>query len=479
MKIHSLGLAIAAGLALASSPTLTAAADAASSLARSPLSTHAPLSLPEAGAGGQRAIDLLGNRLPEVAAWYRKTPAALRDLLLKDPRVRLDRNGRLYVVEDLDRPLPQRLESDAAPAALAPLNQTFLLHSRAGAQRTIYLDFNGATLTGTAWNSGGNTLFAQPFDTDGNTAAFSDAELERVQYIWQRVAEDYAPFNVDVTTQEPPPASLTRTNLADQVYGTTALITNRSGVYNCSCGGVAYLGIYDDTSDFFKPALVFWDALGPGDEKYVAEATSHEVGHNLGLNHDGYSGGSYYPGHGAGETGWAPIMGVGYYQSLVQWSKGEYATANNQEDDFVVMQSNGAPLRTDDHGNNAGSATALVATPSGSNLLLSGAGVVERSSDKDVFSFSSGAGSATISIAPAQRSANLDVKLSIRNAAGNVIAKSNPKTALAASVSFTLPAAGTYTVTVQGTGAGAVLGTGYSKYASVGEYTVSGTVPAP
>ena len=29
---------------------------------------------------------------------------------------------------------------------------------------------------------------------------------------------------------------------------------------------------------------------------------------------------TYYKGHG----GWAPIMGVGYYKAVVQWSKGEY-----------------------------------------------------------------------------------------------------------------------------------------------------------
>ena len=107
------------------------------------------------------------------------------------------------------------------------------------------------------------------------------------------------------------------------------LITSRTGVYSCSCGGVAYIGIFDDTSDYYKPALVFYDALGAGNEKYVAEAISHEAGHNMGLAHDGTASTGYYPGHGSGATGWAPIMGVGYYQPLVQWSKGEYAGANN------------------------------------------------------------------------------------------------------------------------------------------------------
>ena len=69
--------------------------------------------------------------------------------------------------------------------------------------------------------------------------------------------------------------------------------------------------------DTYKPALVFYDKLGPGNEKYIAEAISHEAGHNMGLSHDGNATTGYYSGQGSGATGWAPIMGVGYYQSLV------------------------------------------------------------------------------------------------------------------------------------------------------------------
>ena len=48
---------------------------------------------------------------------------------------------------------------------------TFYLHSRPGAKRIVYLDFNGHLLSGTAWNQGynaGNDIVAPPFDTDGN-----------------------------------------------------------------------------------------------------------------------------------------------------------------------------------------------------------------------------------------------------------------------------------------------------------------------
>ena len=440
------------------------------------------LNLPVASASGQQAIDLLGAQLDAVAAHHRRSAAQLRELLLRDATMRIDAQGRLFVIDELEQPLATRPASASAAAVAAarpaPLDQTFALHSRPGAKRTVYLNFKGAVLTGTAWNGSGGTITALPFDSDGHVDTnFADSELERIQYIWQRVAEDFAPLDIDVTTEAPRAARLTRASDTDQVYGTTVLITHNSGVYNCSCGGVAYVGVFDMVGDYYKPALVFWNMLGSGDEKYVAEAISHEAGHNLGLSHDGYSGGGYYPGHGSGETGWAPIMGVGYYKNLVQWSQGEYATANNPEDDFAVMAANGGPRRADDHGDTPASATALTVTASGGQSLLSGQGVIERRKDVDAFSFEAGAGPGAVTVQPDTRSANLDVYVRLVNAAGQVIAKAKPAATLAATLSFTLPAAGTYYLLVDGVGLGDVAGTGYSDYGSLGQYTVSGTVP--
>ncbi len=456
------------------SPTWAAEPAASVPLSNKPPYPH--LALPDRQAGGQRAIDLLGSRLPEVASWYGKSPGEFKALLLKDRRMRIDQRGRVFVIEELDQPLPATQASAAnsglLDGTLAPLNQTFLLHSRPSAKRTIYLNFKGATLTGTAWNGSGS-ISALPFDLDGLPYSNSTAELQRIQYIWQRVAEDYAPFDVDVTTEAVALDRLTRSGSADDVFGTTVLITSRTGVYSCSCGGVAYLGVFDDTSDHYKPALVFFDALGSGNEKYVAEAISHEVGHHMGLAHDGTSTVGYYRGHGSGATGWAPIMGVGYYQALVHWSKGQYADANNVQDDYVVMQSNGLPLRPDDHGNTLAAGTALVGTSSGGASTASVQGVIERPGDIDVFTFAAAAGSATFSLSPAARSANLDALVTLRDTAGNVLARSNPADTLNATIGTELPAAGTYYLAVQGTGKGDPLTTGYSNYGSLGQYTLN------
>jgi len=461
------------------------AAEAPGSTASKPHPAKRPfpqLELADRKSSGQRAIDLLGNRLAEVADWYGKSPEEFRSMLLRDRRLKIDKRGRLFVEEELDVPLP----ADSTPSApssmldgqLLPLDQTFALHSRAGAKRTIYLNFKGAMLSGTAWNSSNTTLTALPFDIDGVPYSFSTTELQRIQYIWQRVAEDFAPFDVNVTTEAPSADVLTRNGSTDQVFGTTVLITSRSGVYSCNCGGVAYIGIFDDASDYYKPALVFHDALGGGNEKYVAEAITHEAGHNMGLLHDGYSGGGYYQGHGSGATGWAPIMGVGYYQALVQWSKGEYATADNVQDDYSVMAANGLPTRLDDHGDTAATATALTGTTLNGLVSFSASGVIERPTDIDTFSFTSAPGTLTLNVAPAARSANLDLLIELRNGSGSLLASANPIDALPASLSYVVPTTATHYLSVQGTGKGDPLSTGYTRYGSVGQYAISGSAPA-
>lgn len=429
--------------------------------------------LSESVSRGQQAVDLLGSRLAAVAAWYGKSATEFAQMMRTDPLLRLDRQGRLFVEETINFAAYSAAEDSVLDGTLLPLDQTFALHSRPGARRTIYLNFKGATLQGTAWNNGGGAITALPFDLDGIPYSFSSAELQRIQYIWQRVAEDYAPFDVDVTTEAPPPEALSRASASDQVFGTTVLITKSTGVYSCSCGGVAYIGIFDDTRDTYKPALVFYNHLASGGEKAVAEAISHEAGHNLGLGHDGTPGSAYYSGQGSGATAWAPIMGTAYTRALSQWSQGEYANASNRQDDYAVMQATGLPLRADDHGNTAATATLLAATVTGGVAGFAAQGVIERPGDVDVFAFSAAAGAVTLQLTPATRSPNLDAAIELRNAAGVLLASANPAEAVGAAISFTLPAAGTYYVSVTGVGKGDPLTTGYSNYGSLGNYLLT------
>ncbi|MGH9840677.1 MAG: PKD domain-containing protein [Blastocatellia bacterium] len=418
------------------------------------------------GARRQAALNRLGGRLAEVARRYRQTPEGLRALLQRDRHLWLDNQDRLVFLDEfVPEQAPAQTGSIGATAqALVPNDQTFLLHSLPGGSKVIYLDFDGHTTTGTPWNNDyGATITSGPFDLDGNPGAWSAAEHERIQYIWQRVAEDFLPFGVDVTTQDPGVEGLRKTATNDEFYGIRVVISPTNW-FNTGAGGVAYIGSFNWNTD--TPCYAFSAQLGNGNEKYVAEAASHEIGHTVGLLHDGATGTAYYLGHGD----WAPIMGAGYYEEITQWSKGEYATANQLQDDLTVMMGYGFTYRADDHGGAASNATALTVTNSTS---VSGKGIIERTADKDYFSFVTGAGTITLNLSPGPRSPNLDIKADLIDSTGAIVASSNPAGLLSGITAAVNT--GTYYLAVDGAGTGDP-NTGYSDYASLGEFSISGTI---
>jgi len=347
-----------------------------------------------------------------------------------------------------------------------------------GANQTIYLDFNGHTTTGTSWNSsyGVTSINSPAYSTDADTANFSASELSTIQQVWKRVAEDFAPFNVNVTTVEPVIDDLQKTSSTDTRWGVRAVVT-KDVAFNCGCGGIAYIDSFNWSND--TPVYVFNTG-----ELGVAEAASHEVGHSLGLSHDGTATAGYYQGHGSGATSWAPIMGVGYYVNVSQWDKGEYTGSNNAgsganygkgPDDLAIITGyNGFGYRSDAVGNTQAAATPL--TVSGTSVSASG--IIETRSDADFFSFTTGAGAVSLNINPAAVGANLDIRADLYDSAGNLVATSDNSAALNASLNVTL-AEGTYYLKVDGVGVGTPTAsppTGYTDYASIGQYSISGSI---
>ncbi len=425
----------------------------------------------ERPARGTAAIDAIGDRIGEVAVWYGKSLENLEGILRNDPDVWTDGSGRLYHVCEFGSVPGEAPDVSGVPlksiAGPAPVDQTFALHSRPGSSKVIFLDFDGHETAGTLWNqlAGRETIITPPFDIDGNPTGFSPTELQRIQNIWLRVVEDFAPFDVDVTTEPPAPGALSKDSPTDAVFGTRIVIGGSSqDWYGQMAGGASYIGSFGWNSE--TPCFVFEEQLANGNEKYTAEAVSHETGHALGLFHDGQTNGAaYYAGHGS----WAPIMGMSYNREITQWSKGDYSQANNTEDDLSIMQSNGLRFLGDDHGDQPGSATRL----SGTELLA--AGVIERSTDIDVFAFSTGAGTIRLNVSVANVSANLDVAASLLDASGRVISTSN-SAMLGTSLSATVDA-GTYYLRVEGVGLDDAV-TGYTDYDSLGQYLLIGTVIA-
>lgn len=445
---------------------------------------------------GQHAIDFLGRDLAKVASNYGFTADKFKDILLNDATSRIDVNRQLLFVDDAANQVRDQdkitahtiIPAVAAPianpnpqvpiASQANLANTFKLHSKPGASKTIYLDFVGYTAANTAWSS--STLAAPAFDLTGNPAVFDNTEMSNIVSIWNRVAEDYIPFDVDVTTDPPTNDALLRTSAADTTYGTRVVIT-KSGVVQCSCGGVAYVGVVSLVNNTaHQPAWVFQDALS-NNEKAIAEAISHEAGHTLGLVHDGQivngATNAYYAGHGTGDTGWAPIMGAGYYKNVTQWSRGSYPGANNQQDDIATFASAGILPRPDDVGNLIGNASSLNNIGTGSTATVQNFGVIETNTDVDMYSFTTTGGIVSLTVKPAASGPNLDVKLTLLQADGKILLSDAQETILFAAITTALPA-GTYYLAVTNS-AHAASGNdyGYPTYGSMGQYAITGSYP--
>lgn len=443
---------------------------------------------------GQNAIDRMGRDLPKIAENYGLTPDKLKEILLNDPTARLDSNNRLFYVDNAVEQLPNLLSKETTVAGdvvagssinnpTVPISSptllanAFKLHSKPGASKTIYLDFDGHTASKTAWSR--TTIVAPAYDLTGKATIFDDTERSNIISIWNRVAEDYIPFDVDVTTESPSTDALLRTSAADSTYGTRVVIT-KTGTIKCSCGGVAYLNVVSMVNNTsYQPAWVFQQSLA-NNEKYIAEAISHEAGHTLGLLHDGQNTGGtvtgYYTGHGAGTTGWAPIMGVGYYQNVTQWDHGVYPGANNQQDDFSVFASNGILPRTDDVGNTTDTASSLTNISTTSSANIQTFGVIETSTDVDMYSLNTYGGTVNLTASPAAKGPNLDIQLTLYDIDGNVLVSDAPVDNLSATINTIVPP-GNYFLAVSGSGRPQASDTdyGYSNYGSLGQYQITGS----
>jgi hypothetical protein len=485
----ALAVGLAATLALPATPAY--AAPQSNGCATAGLTFDGP------SLGGRAAVTALGADLPLAAAVNSVSPSALAGTLQHDATARLDRCGRMFYAELMVPPTvaPGATTTATLPttnaAGLVASGNAFTLSSRPASTHTIYLDFTGYALSGTAWNAPydipDNRVLA-PFDTDGDPAHFSAVELDAIRSIWLSVAEDYAPFDVNVTTAEPATGAIERSSVSDQQYGTRAVITNDATTYATicpsGCGGIAFVDVFSLVAsghDYYQPAIVFQRGLS-SNIKAIAEATSHEVGHNFGLQHDGTSSTGYYLGLGA----WAPIMGASYYRPLTQWSRGEYSGANQKQDDLAIIAANTA-YAADEAGADDDTAVALR-----SGVAVSG--VIANAVDSDWFEITSYGGSAAVSVAPAPFAPDLDVRLDIYGPDGALVTTVNPSTSTAdqrvgslggpiagMAAAWAVPAlpAGHYAVRVAGSGSGSATSTGYSAYSSIGRYTIQATVAAP
>jgi len=337
-----------------------------------------------------------------------------------------------------------------------------ILNSYPTARATVYLDFDGQHVSGTSWNWNG--------DIDAQPAYFPASAITE---IFNRVAEDYSIFDLNITTDSAVFLS------APTKQRIRIIITPSSDWYG-PAGGVSFVGSFtwgDDT-----PAWVFNQQLN-NNVKYIAEAISHETGHTLGLQHQSVYDlncrkiAEYSAGQGTGEIGWAPIMGVGYYKNFTTWHNGKSAIGCNfpQDDIKVITTNNGFGLKADDFGDVIDMAQDVLLN--GTDFKING--IINSASDQDMFRLNIpyDANFRLIAnprnVGSSNAGADIDIKLTLLDVMSDTIASYNPTDLLNAGVD-TLLNAGIYYLVCEGVG-----NTYATDYASVGDYKLNGSLNIP
>jgi hypothetical protein len=338
--------------------------------------------------------------------------------------------------------------------------QVPVLNSDPNSAATIYLDFDGQYVAGTSWNWSG------PIN-----AAPANLSAAAITEIFTRVAEDYRPITVNVTTDS-------NRYLRAPILQRMRVIVTASSAWYGRAGGVAFVGSFswgDNT-----PTWIFSDLLY-NNPKYVAEACAHEAGHTLGLQHQSkydencmkiseYNGGA-----GNGEIGWAPIMGVGYNQNLTTWHTGPSSEGCNviQNDlSIITSAANGLKFRDDDFGNNPLESTPI--TMHGTAFQINGQ--ISKMKDVDAFRFEltkpNGFRLMAIpqNVGTGNLGADVDLKIYIMNSKFDTVGIYNPSQLLDAVIDTTLNQ-GVYYISIGATG-----NAYHSDYGSLGYYSLAGSL---
>ncbi|TAE77930.1 MAG: hypothetical protein EAZ65_04090 [Verrucomicrobia bacterium] len=378
----------------------------------------------------------------EKTAWKILPEGKNGDPLLKEVPI-----GEVICV-DYTPPL-EMPQDHPSTVALPEYQDVIPLESLPGAPGAIYLDFDGSKGPHDTWSYKG----------DAAPSGFSNSTIRD---IWIRVAEDFLPFNINVTTDAKVYENATRGRRI-------RCIVTPTNWY--SAGGVAYVGSYNWGGD-----PVCWASNYTGDS--AVTVISHEVGHTLGLYHHGYDTSEYYSGHGSGATAWAPIMGTGYGKTLKHWSDGSYylATRKSQKDLTTITNQNGVDFRPDDCGDALAGARYLWIGPG--NTVTNQQGIIGAPGEIDAFRFKTTGGAVNLTASTATTGINLDIKADIVDAATSTVVFTNDSTASANATISTNLAAGEYLLRITGATVGtpATSRGGYSNYGCLGSYKIDGTV---
>lgn len=335
-------------------------------------------------------------------------------------------------------------------------SQPLLFNSYSTAPEVVLLDFDGHYVSGTSWNSAG------PFMCEG-----SGLNADQVTEVFNRVAEDYRPFALNITTDA------ARYNAAPVNRRMRVIVTTTSNWYGSNAGGVSFVNSFrwgDDT-----PCFVFSALLGFNTKK-IGEAVSHEAGHTLGLYHQSVYDANcnivnqYNYGTGTGEISWAPIMGVGYSRNLTLWHFGpnQFGCQSFQDDLNKLTTLNGFGYRPDDHAGEFPIATTI----GFSNNRFTINGIVEQPNDVDMIRFTMPVygrlhlQAIPYNVGSGNAGSDLDMLVTLYNSSRTIIKTYNPPATLDAILDSNL-IAGDYYIKIEGSGNEFA-----PDYASLGSYSL-------
>jgi hypothetical protein len=269
------------------------------------------------------------------------------------------------------------------------------------------------------------------------------------------VAEDYAPFNVNVTTVHP----------RDFANGRAVHVVvggHYADWYGIRVGGVSFANSFVNSMP--NVVFVFSKALAGGSPKYVADLISHEVGHTFGLEEQSVynESGARVRDYNSGDSNlWGPLMGNSLAAQRSIWHYGTSTSLRKVQDDVAVIArpENGFGLRRDDFADEIENSHPL----SSDGLRFQSSGIIGNVRDADCFQFQFPGGRVRLRVDVAEYGPNLNSKLELRALDGRLLAKDDGEQTLESELELDLTP-GSYCAVVRS----------YGSYGDLGRYEFSG-----